>query len=159
MTDYTLDPATTQLRFHARGLWGAVPVTGSFGRAEGNLSLRDAAVGTIDIRIDAASIDTGLALRDRHLRAANFLHVERHPVITFRGDVSTTADGFCLNGSLTVRGHEVPHVLEVTTFGNTPDIAGALETTIDLNAFEFAPPFNMTKRDVRLELRGTFRKS
>ncbi|MBY6364617.1 YceI family protein [Rhodococcus corynebacterioides] len=158
MTAYRLDPSTTQLRFRARGLWGAVPVTGSFGRAEGQLTLRERTAGAIEICIDAASIETGLCLRDNYLRGERFLHVREYPTIASSGAVSNAPDGLLLDGSLTVRGREVPQVLQVATFGASLDLSGAITEDIDLDAFEFTPPFGMVRRDVRLELRGAFRQ-
>jgi polyisoprenoid-binding protein YceI len=38
---------------------------------------------TVDVRIDAASIDTGNPDRDAHLRSADFLHADRFAVLTW----------------------------------------------------------------------------
>ncbi|QII03679.1 YceI family protein (plasmid) [Rhodococcoides fascians A21d2] len=157
MTEYSLDPATAELRFRARGLWGALPVSGNFGQASGRLTLQKEATGTIEIRIDAASVDTGNTLRDRHLRAEDFLHTSVFPTITFLGDVSSARGGFRLTGLLTVRGRAVPHTLEVTSSEDGQTIIGLASTTIDLNSFDIFPPLRMTRRDVRLTLRGSFR--
>jgi polyisoprenoid-binding protein YceI len=157
MTEYVLDPTTADLRFHARGLWGAVPVTGTFGRASGHLTWHAGATGSVDIRVDADSIDTGIALRDRHLRGTEFLDTDRHPSITYRGDVSVAPGGLRLDGSLTVRGLESTQVVDVSTSEDGRNITGLVRATIDLNAFEIMPPFKMTRREVRLVLRGSFR--
>jgi polyisoprenoid-binding protein YceI len=66
------------------------------------------------VKIDAASVDSKLKRRDKHLRSADFFHVEQHPAVTF----STTmvdmlaADRLLVEGDLTVAGHTVPLAFE-----------------------------------------------
>lgn len=53
--------------------------------------------------IDAASIDTGLAFRDRDLKSADFLDVERHPQLLFRSTaVRADGDDWAVTGDLTI---------------------------------------------------------
>ena len=60
---------------------------------------------TVDVVIDAASIDTGVARRDDHLRSAEFLDVNRYPNIIFSARrVSAEPDGSLrVVGALTIR--------------------------------------------------------
>lgn len=157
MTDYILDPDTVELRFRARGLWGAMPVYGRFTAATGGMTWQDGKPGTIDVSVEADSIDTGNRLRDGHLRAERFFHTARFPLITFRGQVSSAPGGVCLRGSLTVRGHEAPYTLHVGTSRDGQTLLGTAATTVDLNSFGFAPPLRMARRDVHLSLHGSFR--
>ena len=61
-------------------------VRGRFSRWSGTVLVPDGDWGraTVDVVIDASSIDTGIPKRDTDLRSANFLDVERYPDITFR---------------------------------------------------------------------------
>jgi polyisoprenoid-binding protein YceI len=101
---------------------------GRFTRWSGNVLVPDGDWGraTVEVVIDASSIDTGIAQRDADLRSANFLDVERYPVITFRTAYVTArqADAFQIVGELTMKGRvgEVP--LEVESGGVTLDQSG-----------------------------------
>jgi polyisoprenoid-binding protein YceI len=79
---WRVDPAAGELAFRARGMFGLVPVKGSFGAYDGELTVDpDGAHG--ELRITATTLDTGNAKRDAHLRSADFFDVEHHPTVTF----------------------------------------------------------------------------
>ncbi len=79
----------------------------------------------VEVTIDAASINSGVAQRDQHLVSADFLDVENHPTITF---VSTglTGEGtdWKLTGDLTIRGVTRPVTLDVEFGGLGTDPFG-----------------------------------
>jgi polyisoprenoid-binding protein YceI len=103
---------------------------------------------TISATIDVASVNTGQEVRDNHLRTSDFFLVEQHPTMKF---VSTAisfvgADGFTLNGDLTIRGVTLPVVLTgelggivIDGYGQTK--AGATATTT-LNRHDFGVSWN-----------------
>ncbi|HKP50076.1 MAG TPA: YceI family protein [Gemmatimonadales bacterium] len=69
----------------------------------------------VEVEIDVASIDTGSADRDAHLRSADFFDAEQYPRITFtskrlQGDFAKEGDRFRMVGDLTIR----DTVMEVT---------------------------------------------
>lgn len=68
----------------------------------------------LEARIDASSIDTRNADRDKHLRSADFLDVEKHPSITFvsKKVESAGAGKFRVTGDLTIKGVTKPVVLD-----------------------------------------------
>jgi len=115
---YVVDPKHTYASFEIDHL-GLSTARGTFNRTLGNITLDPAAAtGHIEIVIDTASIDTGLAKRDQHLRAAAFFNVNQYPTMTyeatslrFDGDILTGADGH-----LTLLGRTLPVSLEVTRF-------------------------------------------
>lgn len=94
---WRIDPDRSSVEFETPTLWGLTTVKGHFDRYRGTLDLgRQPAV---ELTIDAASLDTGNQMRDRHLRSADFFDVEHHPEVRF---VSETA---ALDGQrLSVRG-------------------------------------------------------
>ncbi len=115
---YAVDPKHTYASFEIDHL-GLSLARGTFDRTSGSITL-DPATGTgyIEIVIDTASIDTGLAKRDKHLRAPEFLNVKTYPTMTyvattlrFDGDTLTGADGH-----LTMLGKTLPVSLEITRF-------------------------------------------
>jgi polyisoprenoid-binding protein YceI len=82
-----------------------------------------------EIRFSAnlASVDTGNAQRDGHLRSGDFFDVEHHPEMTFQGRQITDyeEDGeFKLHGDLTIRGISRPVTLEVEFMGVAKDPYG-----------------------------------
>ena len=73
--------------------------------------------------IQAASIDTNVAPRDKHLRSADFFDVEKFPTITFESTQVTdvTPTGAKLNGLLTIHGIQKPVVLDLEIHGVIKD--------------------------------------
>lgn len=84
---YTIDPAHTTIGFSVRHLM-INNVKGRFNTFSGTLRVnnQDFTKSSVTVTIDAASIDTGIAKRDEHLRSADFFDVQKYPTITFQSD-------------------------------------------------------------------------
>jgi len=83
---YTIDPNHTYPNFTINHL-GYSTMHGRFGSTSGKLTLdRSSMTGSVDITIDAASVDTGMKKRDDHLRSPDFLNVGEFPSITYKAD-------------------------------------------------------------------------
>jgi polyisoprenoid-binding protein YceI len=82
---WEIDSSRSEIHFAVRHLVIS-KVRGRFGRWSGTVMVPDGdwRRAAVDVVIDASSIDTGVAGRDTHLRAADFLDVWRYPDITFR---------------------------------------------------------------------------
>lgn len=81
--------------------------------------------GSVVATIDAASIDTGVAGRDDHLRSPDFLDTATYPEITFRSTrIGPNGRRHELHGDLTIRGVTRPIVLDATVAGVVPDMRG-----------------------------------
>jgi polyisoprenoid-binding protein YceI len=78
---WRLDPARSNVAFHVRHFYGLMTVKGEFADYEGTLDL--GATPAVELAIQAASLDTKLAKRDKHLRSKDFFDVERHPQVRF----------------------------------------------------------------------------
>ena len=162
---YDLDQAHSSVEFIARHLMIS-KVRGRFGTFEGAVHV--AAVpeeSSVEVTIDASSVDTSQAQRDEHLRGADFLDVERYPTLTFTStQVTLDGDGWKVAGDLTVRGTTRPVVLDVefdganTTPWGTQAVAFSASTEIDRE--EFGLTYNqaletggvMVGKKVRIEL-------
>ncbi|MEE2851772.1 MAG: YceI family protein [Actinomycetota bacterium] len=74
---WKLAPDRSAITFKIRNMWGLVNVKGRFTdfAGEGELSGQGAVFGRVDI--PAASLNTGIGRRDKHLRSADFFDVER----------------------------------------------------------------------------------
>ena len=81
-TRWTIDPEETHVEFGARAFWGLTTVHGRFDRFAGSYETgpEDA---TIELTIEADSLDTGNKTRDKHLRSSSFFHVTEHPRLRF----------------------------------------------------------------------------
>ena len=127
MSMWELDPAHTTIEFAVKHMMFTT-VRGRFTKFSGTVRVdeRDPERSDVDVDIDAASIDTGVADRDTHLRSADFLDVENHPRITFRstdvkGAHAKAGDRFTVTGELDIRGQALPVTLEVTFAGAGKD--------------------------------------
>jgi polyisoprenoid-binding protein YceI len=104
-----VDPKASKLTFRSRGVFGLVPVRGSFGAYEGELKV-DGRDARGELRIHAATLDTKNEKRDVHLRSADFFHVTVHPTVTFTLiEFAPSASGTLeLSGTLRIRDNQLP---------------------------------------------------
>src|SRR5688572_23810538 len=81
---WEIDSTRSRIQFAVRHLMFS-KTRGQFGRWRGTVMVPDGDFGraTVEVVIDASSIDTGVARRDEHLRSADYLEVKRYPIITF----------------------------------------------------------------------------
>jgi polyisoprenoid-binding protein YceI len=113
--EYAIDPAHTYASFEIDHL-GFSTQRGLFNRTSGTLRFDpEAATGEVDIRIAAASIDTGFAQRDDVLRGPDWFDVQNHPDILFRSRQMVFEEGrlVAVDGTLALLGTIRPVRLEV----------------------------------------------
>ncbi len=115
ITTYKLDPSHTHADFSVKHMMIS-KVKGGFEKIEGTF-LYDAAdltQSTVSVKIDTASISTGEAQRDAHLKSGDFFDVEKYPAIEFRSTrFFKSDDEIRVLGDLTVHGVTRPVELEV----------------------------------------------
>jgi polyisoprenoid-binding protein YceI len=140
---WTFDMQHSSISFKVRHLLVA-KVRGRFTRWRGALHFdeRHPSDSSVDVEIDAGSIDTAEPARDAHLRSADFFDVANFPHMTFRSRrVEAAGEGFRVAGELTLRGVTRPVVLEVEYGGSMRDPYGndragfSARATIDRKAF------------------------
>ena len=107
MAKWFLEPGHTSAEFCARHMM-VTYVRGHFKNVRGTIFFDPAnpRAASVEVTIDAAGIWTGEPERDAHLRSADFLDVEHHPAITFKGNRVDLigANEAMLTGDLTIRG-------------------------------------------------------
>jgi polyisoprenoid-binding protein YceI len=81
-TRWSVDTNETSVEFAVKTFWGLMTVHGRFDRFEGSYEVGPGGT-TIELTIDADSLDTGHATRDKHLRSSDFFHVAAHPQVGF----------------------------------------------------------------------------
>jgi len=120
MLRWNLDPDHSAAVFEVRHMM-VTWVTGRFSKISGTLSFDSQKVteSSVEVEIDAASISTGHDRRDKDLRSANYLDVERFPKITFRStNVEAVALNHCkVHGDLFIHGVTRPATLDVRYAG------------------------------------------
>jgi polyisoprenoid-binding protein YceI len=103
---WEIDTSHSRIHFAVRHLVFS-KTHGGFSRWSGALMVPDGDVSraTVEVVIDASSIDTGIVRRDDHLRSADYLDVKRYPHITFmaRRAVAEPDGRIQLVGALTIR--------------------------------------------------------
>ena len=120
---FVLDKSHTQVGFVARHLMVS-KVRGRFTDYEGTIVVADdPAASSVEVIIQAASINTNDEGRDNHVRTNDFLSVDQFPTLTFRStkvDLGSNGD-WKVNGDMTVRGVTRPIVLDVEFEGVIQD--------------------------------------
>jgi polyisoprenoid-binding protein YceI len=145
---FQIDGAHSEVRFRVRHLLSRVG--GQFRTFDGSIAFDPARPESarVNVTIDAASIDTGVADRDAHLRSDDFFAADTHPHITFVSDevTSTGGDRFVVAGTLTIRGVSRRIELPVAYLGIARDPYGrelaAFESTVRLNRKDFGLTWN-----------------
>ena len=148
---WTIDPAHTLVEFSGKHMMFTT-VKGRFRDVRGTITIDEAdhARSSVDVEIDAGSLDSGVEQRDAHLKSPEFLHVEQHPTITFR---STRVEPIGARkarvlGDLTIRGTTRPVVLdaELKGRGRGPDgleVVG-ISARAEINRRDFGLTWNQT---------------
>ena len=142
--NYSIDPVHSTVGFKIRHL-GISWVTGSFGKFEGTASFDPAqpASSTLAVTVQADSVNTGNADRDKHLRAEDFFHTEKHPTITFKSTkvVKKTDSSYEVTGDMTLLGTTKPVTFTVETTGPVQGMKGETrrggETTLTVKRSDF----------------------
>ena len=143
---WTLDPSHTVIGAVARHLM-VTKVRGHFRSFEGAIHVAERPEDSwAELKIDAASIDTGVEGRDEHLRSPDFLDVARFPTLTYRSTkVERTGENTLrVTGDLTIRDVTRPVVLDVTYEGLSADPWGGTRAGFTINGELEREPFGMT---------------
>jgi len=106
-TTWNIDPVHSHAEFKVKHMMIS-NVKGEFKGIKGTLKLNraDSTQSEVEISIDAATVDTGDAQRDGHLKSGDFFDVEKFPVVTFTSSrfVKNTNGTITVSGDLTIHG-------------------------------------------------------
>ena len=115
-SEWEVDPTHVSASFSVRHMMVST-VRGEFEKVTGNVMLDDAAPAksSVEIVIDAASVNTRNAQRDGHLKSPDFFDVANHPKLTFKSTkIEKAGKGkFKVTGDFTMRGVTKPLTLMV----------------------------------------------
>ncbi|VXB96263.1 YceI family protein [Massilia sp. 9I] len=119
---YVIDGSHTFPRFEYSHFGYSTQIS-RFDKTSGSIVLdRAAKTGSIDVSIDATSVNTGFPVFNQHLQAEDFFDTKKYPTITykssklnFEGDKPSSVDG-----TLTIKGIAKPVRLEISSFHCMP---------------------------------------
>lgn len=135
-TTWVIDPTHSEIAFKVKHLM-ITNVKGVFKEFNGTVHTagNDFVTSEINFSMNAASIDTGTADRDGHLKSADFFDAENHKEIVFKGTSTEKKDdeNYILHGDLTIRGISKPVSLEVEFAGLMKDPWGNEKAGFSIN--------------------------
>jgi polyisoprenoid-binding protein YceI len=164
---FTFDTSHTTVGFAVKHMVIST-VKGRFDDFSGTVTYdpQDVTKSSVEVAIKTASIDTGNADRDKHLKSADFFDAEKYPEITFKSTrIEKRGNGYVAYGPLTMRGvtKEVELPFTITGVINDPwgnTRIGAEVEPVKVNRQEFGISWSKTldggglvvSDDVTLEL-------
>ncbi|MCB0791197.1 MAG: YceI family protein [Flavobacteriales bacterium] len=122
-TKWAIDKAHSEIRFKVKHLMIS-SVTGQFNEfgAEAELEGEDLSGARVSFWADTASVDTGAADRDKHLRSGDFFDAENYPKLAFQSTgLERSGDTWKMTGDLTIKGVSKPITLDVHWAGVARD--------------------------------------
>jgi polyisoprenoid-binding protein YceI len=148
---YVIEPSHSMPRFEYSHFGYSLQLS-RFDKVSGSITLdRAKKTGSIDVTIDAKSVNTGSTLFNEHIQGEDFLDTANYPTITFKSS-KVTFDGdkvASVDGNLTIKGITKPVTLAVNSFLCMPhpmmkkDACGATATAkvkrSDFNMGKYAP--------------------
>ncbi|MFH8694783.1 MULTISPECIES: YceI family protein [Streptomyces] len=141
--DWEVEPAHTSIGFTARHI-GLARIHGRFNSFAGAVRITDPVErSAMHVVIDAASIDTGVRMRDDHLRSADFLDVAAFPTLEFYSERFVHKGGtrWAVTGALTLHGVTRTVVLDTEYLGlgngMEGEVRAACRATTELHRDDF----------------------
>lgn len=169
-TTWKADPAHTQVSFGITHM-GIAEVEGLFKEFDGTIVAAedDFSDAEYDIVIEVPSIDTGVEMRDNHLKNADFFDAEQYPKMTFKSNSSEkVGEGkYKVTGDLTFHGITKPVTLDVWYRGTVENpqngdvISGfAISGDVKRSDYNLGPDFpeTMLSDKVVIDVDGEFKK-
>jgi len=141
---YKIDPVHSEVSFKVRHL-GISKVSGRFTKLQGTILVDelDLSKSSVDVTIEAASINTDSEGRDKHLKSADFFDVEKIPTLTFKSvAVKEVAKGKLeVTGDFTMHGVTKRIVIPITNLGTAKspfnDVRAGFEGALTLNRGDY----------------------
>ena len=127
---FVITPENSSITFSVKA---SVAIAGKFDKWEAALTFTspDVTTGVLDIKAQAASVNTGSGMKNGKLKGKDFFDAEHNPEITFHSTkvVQTGPDTFDIPGTFTIRGVSKPETLTLTVSGKGTG-SGAVKGTM-----------------------------
>ena len=112
---FVITPQDRSVKFFVKA---SVALEGNFEKWDSTLTFTspELSTGVLEVKIQAASVNTGSGMKDGKLKSKDFFNVEKDPLITFKSTkiVQTGPDTFDVAGTFTIRGVSKPETLNLT---------------------------------------------
>jgi polyisoprenoid-binding protein YceI len=107
---YRIDPTRSQVHYSGKHMFGLGTVHATFTVREGELRVGEPLTTSgVTVTVDAATFSSNSARRDKDVRSAGLLDVNRYPDITFASDsLQKTENRWLVVGTVTAHGRTVP---------------------------------------------------
>jgi polyisoprenoid-binding protein YceI len=145
--NWSIDPVHSEIGFSVRHMMVS-KVRGRFTSFSGEIvTSEEPLASSVSATIDLASIDTGNADRDTHIRSADFFEVDANPTMSYHSTaIQVDGDDYVLNGELTLKGVTRSVPLKLEFGGISPDPYGGTRMGFsaagEINRSEFGVDFN-----------------
>jgi polyisoprenoid-binding protein YceI len=152
---FRIQPEASEITFRATSR--LMNAEGHFGRFSGDVLADPNNPGgaRITLSIDAASLDTGIQMRDKHLRSADFFDIERFPTITFQSlRVEAAGRRATVIGRLSL--HGVTREIAVPVDVQITETALVATGEFIVNRGEYAMNYNSLLNPIGNEVRVAF---
>ena len=130
-------PPQSTIKFSVKA---SVAIAGTFDKWDATLTFAspDVTTGVLDIKIQAASVNTGSGMKDGKLKGKDFFDAEHDPLITYKSTkiVQTGPNTFDVPGTFTIRGVSKPETLTLTVSGVGTG-SGTIKGTMAFDRKEF----------------------
>ncbi|WP_158789753.1 YceI family protein [Granulicella sp. L46] len=125
---FAVTPASSTITFNVKS---SVSIVGKFDSWDATLTFTssDVTSGVLDIKVQAASVNTGSGMKDSKLKSKDFFDVDHNPLITFKSSkiVQTGPTTFEIPGTFTIRGVSKQETLNLTIFGTKGSGSGEIK--------------------------------
>jgi polyisoprenoid-binding protein YceI len=159
--EWILDPSRSSVSLSNRSMGGLARVRGVFRQVSGNGTVSQDGLVSGTFAVATASIDTGNARRDKHLRSADFFDSDSHPDITFTVEgIRPSRRGVTVTGTLSVRGRGRPLAFDAAT-AVQPNGEIWLDAEVIINRADFGLTWNLlslVSMDNTITVHGVFTK-
>jgi polyisoprenoid-binding protein YceI len=134
---FEIIPVESWIKFHVKA---STAIAGKFDNWDARLTFTspDETTGVLEIKIQAASVDTGSGLKNGKLKSKDFFDVEQNPLITFKSTkvVQIGPNTFEVDGDFTIRGVSNPEKLTLTVSGKGTG-SGEIKGTMVFNRKDY----------------------
>lgn len=148
---YKIDPVHSEVSFKIRHT--LAKVSGRFAKFSGEITVdnKDISKSSVNVTIDAASVNTDNEMRDAHLRKADFFDVAQFPTITFKStSVKEVAKGKLeITGDFTMHGVTKRITFPITNAGTQAGgkpgsvVAGFIDGALTVNRSEYGIKYGL----------------
>jgi polyisoprenoid-binding protein YceI len=112
---FAIAPEVSTIKFYVKA---SVSLEGTFNKWDATLTFTspDVSTGVLDIKIQAATVDTGSGFKDDKLKSKDFFDVKQDPLITFKSTkiVRAGPNTYAVQGNFTIRGVTKADTLTLT---------------------------------------------